>query len=263
MLDQDESQTRIKGVFSSSRTHRKGAGATSSKSENTTYWLGKEVKDGLIQLQSLDMDYQPQGKPFTVPKDEFFQQYQLEPELWYKLVNHRLLRGDSMRNRQQFERAESEYKKVVQVDEDNIRANFGLGLVYLAQDETEKAGYALKKIVELDEAFDEKHKHLFNEFGIALRKKRMFQEALEYYNRSLRLCKDDENILFNMARAYYEMGSVEQAFEFLRRTLELNVDMGEARTLLRHLYQAKLRPSDEDNHVFLQSLLSGNEKPES
>ena len=83
---------------------------------------------------------------------------------------------------------------------DNVRANFGIGLTYLERGESDKAENIFARLIKLDGAYEEEHKHLFNEFGISLRKNKMFSQSLEYYLRALDLTKKDENLYINIAR---------------------------------------------------------------
>ena len=59
----------------------------------------------------------------------------------------------------------------------NVRANFGIGLCYIDRGEREKATEVFERLVKLDAAFEDEHKHLFNEFGISLRKAGMASET--------------------------------------------------------------------------------------
>jgi hypothetical protein len=64
--------------------------------------------------------------------------------------------------------------------------------------------------VGLEAAFAPEHKHLFNEFGISLRKSRMVDQSIEYSTRALALTSTDENLHYNVARAYFEKGDTEK-----------------------------------------------------
>lgn len=75
--------------------------------------------------------------------------------------------------------------------------------------------------MQLDGAFAEEHKHLFNDFGINLRKNKMFAESLEYYLRALTLSKHDENLYINIARVYLEIKDIPHAVEFIGKALAL------------------------------------------
>lgn len=90
-------------------------------------------------------------------------------------------------------------------------------------------------MVTLDAAFTEEHKHLFNEFGINLRKSQLLDQAVEYYSRALEITKDDENLYYNIARAYFERGEKDLCRENLQKALELNPTMEVANQFLEYL----------------------------
>lgn len=104
----------------------------------------------------------------------------------------------------------------------NVRANFGIGLTYLERGDSEKAKNIFQRLINLEGAYSEEHKHLFNEFGINLRKSKMFSQAVEYYNRALNLNKSDENLFINLARVYLEQKQYDSCFEALAAALELS-----------------------------------------
>lgn len=242
-LDDGPKGPRLKGVFS-----RPEPGGKVEKS----YWFVKEIDDATVSMQRLDENMLPTGKQSLSGRDAFMLEFSLEPDLGYKLLTQRVIRGDWYRKQDKNLEAKIEYQQVLRVDEENIRANFGLGLSYLALNQLDKAKYVFENIVGMDESFGEEHKHLFNEFGIALRKKKLFDEALEYYSRSAQLCPTDENIFLNMTRAAFESGNMESAFVNLKKTLEINPGMPEARAFLSYLRKNNLLPEDPKLAAFFR-----------
>ncbi len=235
------SEHRISGIFSRKATVTVGFGTTKRAALSETYWFVKELPDSRFQVQSLDMDFKPQGTPFEINREALFEDYHLEPDLSYRLLSQPLLLGDHYRAAAKHASAEQEYLKIKGIDEDNIRANFGLGLVYLALNKTDKAVYIFDRLVRLEEAFEPRHKHLFNEFGINLRKKGLFDEALKYYFRARELSSDDDHLLLNIARVYYEQNRLPEAEAAARDALVLNPGLAEARRLLARIWDAPSR----------------------
>ncbi|EHJ46483.1 Tetratricopeptide TPR_2 repeat-containing protein [Solidesulfovibrio carbinoliphilus subsp. oakridgensis] len=234
-------ETRISGIFSCKTTIKVGFGTTKQAALSETYWFVKELETGRMQVQSLDMDFKRQGQPFEISREKLFEDYHLEPDLSYRLLSQPLLVGDHYRATNKPANAEQEYHKIRRIDEDNIRANFGLGLVYLALDKTDKATYIFDRLVRLEEAFEPRHKHLFNEFGISLRKKRLFDEAHKYYSRARELSPDDDHLLLNIARVYFEQNRLPEAEAAAREALALNPDLAEARRLLTRIWDGPRR----------------------
>lgn len=229
-------ETRISGIFSCKTTLKVGFGATKQAALSETYWFVKELDSGKFQVQSLDMDFKRQGTPFEISREKLFEDYHLEPDLSYRLLSQPLLVGDHYRATAKNAQAEQEYLKIKCIDEDNIRANFGLGLVYLALNKTDKAVYIFDRLVRLEEAFEPRHKHLFNEFGINLRKKGLFDEALKYYFRARDLSAEDDHLLLNIARVYYEQKRLPEAEKAAREALALNPDLPAAKRLLARIW---------------------------
>ncbi|WP_428560032.1 MAG: tetratricopeptide repeat protein [Solidesulfovibrio sp. DCME] len=236
-----DAENRISGIFSCKATIKVGFGVTKRAALSETFWFVKELESGRFQVQSLDMNFKPQGTPIEISRDKLFEDYHLEPDLSYRLLSQPLLVGDHYRVTAKYANAEKEYLKIKGIDEDNIRANFGLGLVYLAMNKADKAVYIFDRLVGLEETFEPRHKHLFNEFGINLRKKGLFDEALKYYFRARELSQDDDHLLLNIARVYFEQNRLTEAEAAAREALALNPDLAEAKRLLAHIWDAPSR----------------------
>jgi tetratricopeptide (TPR) repeat protein len=135
------------------------------------------------------------------------------------------------------------------VDEENVRANFGLGITYLERGESGKAENIFERLVKLEAAFEPEHKHLFNEFGIKLRKTGMLDQAVEYYTRAMELSNHDEHLFYNLARAYREKKDVAKAVDYLLQSLEINPALDVSIKFLDWLISKKLVPEDKKNAV--------------
>ena len=86
-----------------------------------------------------------------------------------------------------------------------------------------------KKLSQVEAIFEEENKHIFNEFGITLRKTKMYDEALANYMKALEISPQDENLYFNIARLYYDKEDGSKAQEWLDKALNINPDFREAR----------------------------------
>lgn len=235
-------QGRIKGVFSTQKVVKIGTGTTTRKTIQQAYYFATEESDGSIELQPLNRNYIPAGKKSTISKDELLRRFTPEPEFYVTTVQPRmqemdktLERGDEHRKEGEVYSAQFEYGRAMQLDEENVRANFGIGLCYLERGETAKAEDILQRIVKLDAAFQSEHKHLFNEFGIKLRKSGMHDQAINYYTRAADFASQDDHLFYNMARACLEKGDYEQAREHLTKSLELNPELEPAQKLMENL----------------------------
>lgn len=233
------------GVFSECVTHTLGFGGTKRKQSAKTFWLVERTPQETLFIQALNEHMVPVGDKRPLSRDRFLANYCPEPDLFLGLVRPRMrqieeavLRGDKHRAQEEFFSAEMEYSCALQINADEIRANFGLGLTYLARGDTDKACYVFSKLMSLEASYQPEHKHLFNEFGIALRKGRMFKEALLYYSRALELAEDDDHLLYNLARAHFELLDFDESHACVQKALNLNPRLAAAEQLLRILIRA-------------------------
>lgn len=248
--DNHPQHTRIKGVFSTEKLTKVGSGATIRKTKQTMYWYAEEDEHGAIWIQPLNPNYVPSGPKQEIEKDLFLEQYAPEPEFYTTTVypnirklNQTIAKAERHRVNGDSYSAEYEYGNALRVDEENIRANFGLGLTYLDRGDTDKADNIFQRLVKMDAAFEAEHKHLFNDFGINLRKNEMYDQAVEYYQKALELSPNDENLHYNMARAYFAKSDLEKTVAHLKKALLLNKDMEPALKFLLYLKKNNLLPS--------------------
>ena len=238
---------KIKGVFSTQSVAKVGTGTTQRKTIQKTYWSVEEGEGGVVNIQPLNTNYVPSGPKRQIPREDFLAKFNPEPEFYVSTVypkmqelENAVRRGEKHRSRGANYSAEFEFQNATSIDESNVRANFGLGLTYLDRGESTKANDIFERLVKLDAAFEKEHKHLFNDFGINLRKNRMFDQALEYYLRAEELVKNDENLYHNIARVYYEKCRVEKCIDYLKKSLDVNPDMEESRRFWEFLKERGL-----------------------
>ncbi len=256
---------KIKGIFSTQSVVKVGTGSTTRRTIQKTYWHAHELDDGALEIQPLNRNYIPSGPKRKLSKDDFLQKFSPEPEFYVttvfpkmKELNQTIVRGEKHREQGASYSAEFEFSQAVSVDEENVRANFGLGLTYMDRGEKGKANDIFERLVKLDAAFEEEHKHLFNDFGMNLRKNRMFDQAIEYYDRALKLTQQDEHLHCNIARAYYEKGDIRKCVDHLKKAVKLNPSMEETRQFWDYLHRKKY--ITEEYPVPVARTANGNEK---
>lgn len=71
-------------------------------------------------------------------------------------------------------------------------------------------------------ALNENHTHLYNKMGIALRKQKKFDQAIENFLKAMKIKPDDANLHYNLAKAYYVKGDEQMAMEELNKALDLD-----------------------------------------
>jgi tetratricopeptide (TPR) repeat protein len=244
---------KISGVFSTQDIQKVGTGTTTRKSIRKAFWFCVEIDSGeqagSVEVQPLNANYVPSGPKKAIDREKFLNDFAPELEFYQNTVFPRMreitktvARGERHRNNGELYSAEMEFNNALNLDVENIRANFGLGLTYMARGENAKAENILERIVKMEDAFDQEYKHLYNEFGIQLRKGKMTQKAIVYYKRALELSSQDENIYYNIARAYLDNKEPAAALEFLCKALELNPGFVEASQFLLWLRNKNVVP---------------------
>lgn len=235
-------QKPVKGVFSIDSQHRFGIGGFSRVSQRLFFYAEQQGEQGRVALQRLSRNFIPSGTKRFISREQLLTQYQPEPSIYLNKVvpvmrrlEEAVTTADTHRQRQELFAAEFEYKSILRLDEDHVKAAFGLGLTYLERQEKHNADAVFHKIMRIDAAFLPEHKHLYNEFGIQMRKLGMYDEAMRYYSRAYLLCRTDEHLLYNMARTLFEKGRLKSSRVMLGKALRLNAGFPEARAFLAFL----------------------------
>lgn len=231
----------INGVFSIEKTMKIGTGTTARRVNQQVYFFAQQVDDNLIYLQGLNHENVPFGPKTEITKDQLLQDYLPEPSRYKEVmskireIQKAVARGEKFRKRGETFTAEFEFSKALQLDEQNVRANFGIGMCYMQRGEEDKAREVFDRIIQIDAAFEDEHKHLFNEYGIELRKKKMYAEAVDYYQRALELSSDDENLFYNLARAEFESENYKSSLDAVLKCLTLDPDHPEGQKLKAYI----------------------------
>ena len=233
---------RLHCACSKSVVTKTGTGTTTQRHFKKQFYFLQQFGDDEFGMWKVNVNHVPVGAKSTVSLKEVMADYHPEVEYYQnkiapalrKLCKH-IARGDKHRRNQQPFSAEMEYQSALAIDEENVRATFGLGLTYLTFGESDKGQAVFKNLVRLDGAFDPEHKHLFNEFGIQLRKNKLYDEAAQYYQRALDISDEDENLHFNLARSRFETGRWLECLDQLCHTLGVNGQHREGRDFCRYL----------------------------
>jgi tetratricopeptide (TPR) repeat protein len=243
---------RILGVYSYRKSEEIGTGSTQKSHQSVTYWFVRRLDDDRYELQPLNTNHVPSGIVTIVGSGEFAKCYFPETDYYnrytvpaMKTLKAKIERGEENYKNGDLEQAEKEFLKAVMVDDGNASANLGLGSVYCDKGEYNKVKKVLAVILNNDAVFREEQRHSFNTFGIGLRKGGLYNEAITYYRTALKGNPADENLLFNMARAYLDAGDLENAVESAQNALDINPDFVEAQKLLLFL-KKKMAGEDAD-----------------
>jgi len=262
-MTQAEQDVPIRGVFSSQEIRKVGTGTTTRKTVQKIFWF-VEQDGNTLSMQSINMKFIPTGKKRIIEREELLEKYAPEPEFYLQSVYPQMQaiqdgsdRGDTCRKQGKNFSAEFEYETVLALDEGNVRANFGIALTYLARGETDKADNIFGRLVKLDATYEPEHKHLFNEFGMNLRKNAMLVQAIDYYGRALSLSQKDDNLHVNMARALFENSQIGPCIDHLLHAMTINHENVVGRKFLEWLITNKRIPADMLKDV--NDVLAGGE----
>lgn len=144
-------------------------------------------------------------------------------------------------DKEEFHAAAFELGQAIKLDANNLDAHLGKGKAHIGLGEIDKAKETFAKMSAIDSLYDKENKHLFNEYGIELRKGKMYEMAIDNYKKAIEIDADDEALYFNLARAYQESGDLEAAGENLKRALSMKPDFNEAKLLLNALTKASAK----------------------
>ena len=245
----------IRGVFSTQEIRKVGTGTTTRKSVHKSFWFVEQHGDD-IECQPLNTNYVPSGPKRHITMDELIAKFSPEPEFYMNSVYPKmqelqdtLEKGDKHREKDETFAAELEYTRALKIDKENVQANFGIGLTYLERGDTEKAQNIFERLVNLEGAFEAEHKHLFNEFGINLRKNKMLDASVKYYQRALQLSAGDENLHMNLARVFLETKDINSCVNHLLDALKIAPRHESSLKFLGWMIQKNLVPPDRQAEV--------------
>lgn len=228
----------IRCAFSTTSVVKMGVGVNARKHRGKIFWFVEQIDDELFEARRVNAKHVPAGNAEEIPLHRLVNEF--TPQLAYfeekvlpamETLEDILDQGDEYREDGRLYSAEMEYEHARRIEERNVRALFGLGLIFLSRNEVQRTRELLAELVQVKAAFDGKNQFLFNEFGIALRKSRLFAEAMVYYRRGLDFVTDDENLYYNLARAHYEEGEWDGCLEALIMSHRLNPGLEPARDL--------------------------------
>ena len=228
----------VRCVFSSDERIKVGTGTTTRNHVSKLLWFVEELGNKKFSIRKINPHHVPTGEDKViglerllsdyVPEVEYYEEYTL-PAM--ELLEDYLDEGEEHREDGRLYSAEGCFDKALGLDEQNVRALFNLGLIYMEQEDVEKTRGLMRSLLSIKSTFSGKDQHLFNEFGISLRKHGLFNEAVEYYSRALAYAQEDDHLHYNLARANYERGDWEGCVAALLRSRELNPDLEASRDL--------------------------------
>jgi len=230
----------VMGVYSHSSKYEYKVGERGSRYRHGTFWFVRKREEDSYEVRPLNANHVPSGMIKLISKADFIKFY--TPELSYyqdntlpclETLQKKVRLGRRYFNLGQMDKAEMEFCEAVLMQDDSVEGNMGLSDVYAEQQEFSKLRTVLEKLLNIDEVFREEQRHRFNEFGINLRKKELYDDAIRFYNKALEVNELDENLHFNTARAYHAKENYDGCRKHLHRAMEINPSMPEAKSFMK------------------------------
>ncbi len=169
---------------------------------------------------------------------------QSEAEKYYDLGCKYLIR-------EKYGKAIVAFQKALKLNDLFAEAYQGLSEAFKGRGEVDQAQFYLKRAADVYAEFDrmEKVKELFidilkydsaatnpfNSLGVKLRKGGDYMAAIKAYKQALELTPNDENVYYNIGKAYYFMDDYENSLKHLTMALRMNRDFTEAAKLYKEL----------------------------
>ena len=220
----------VLGAYSTRKHTHIGTGSTSHDRVQTIMWLAAQLPTADICIHPLDAADLPTGIVSTISSSDFFQHYVPEADCYDQHIRPGA--------KQLSEWLGATGTPLPQEKPDRETGLFLRAFLSILHGE---AGMAMRAgepdMIRLlvHQAVD---MHFFDHFqiGISLaavrqRKERNYPLAIDFYSRALEI-KEDDHLLFNIARTYYEMKNIDAAKECLAKALALNPELAVARQFL-------------------------------
>lgn len=235
------SYPHVLGVYSLAKEAAVGTGGTSGQYDQVTYWFARRLNDDDYQVQPLNAYHVPSGVCTTLSLSEFSTQYVPEPRYYethtqpaLKSLDAKITKGEEEFSKGNLDEAERAFLKALMIDDENVPANLGVGAVYTEKKEFDKLKKVLRILLNKDETFAVEQRQRFNTLGMSLRKQGLHDEALGYYLKALEGSQDDENLHFNVARTYFDMGNQAKTLDHLSKCLAINPGLDVAKKFMRY-----------------------------
>ena len=233
---------QILGVYSERKAEEIGTGATRGVHEQLIYWFARRLDDDNFELQPLNTNHLPSGVKKIVSKGVFIKGFAPENKYYeqhtvaaLKSLKAKVDKGEELFCKGELQKAEQEFLKALMLDDQNAKANLGLGSVYCENKNFKNLKKVLDVLLGNDATFQEEQRHQFNTFGISLRKSGLLEEAVKFYRAALDFNPQDENLHFNLARALFESKDLRLSLNHLEEALNLNPEMEEAAKLRNYV----------------------------
>jgi tetratricopeptide (TPR) repeat protein len=228
-----------------------GFGCTQKVVVIKNYYQMIDKDEDHIECQLLNSFDEPMGFNVVIEREKL-KEYTYCPDYFENkktgkeiMMEHHIEKGDKHFAEKEYYSAEHEYDRALALDDDNLRANLGKGNTLFARGERKKGEKVFAKLSNIEALYDQENKHIFNEFGIELRRKGMLNEAITNYGKAINIDPDDWVLYYNLAKAYYEKGDLIEATNQLKTALTINPGFREAKDFLESIEETLVMASQQ------------------
>ncbi|MFP5223173.1 MAG: tetratricopeptide repeat protein [Acidobacteriota bacterium] len=231
----------VLGVFSHRKQISVGSGVTRTGHQKLTYWFVRQISDDTFDIQPLNIYHVPSGMREFIKSDLFLAEYTPDPNYYnvntvpaLRSLYEKITKGEEHLSEGNLDAAEKEFLKALMIDDLNIEANYGLGTVYTEKNDFDKLARTLKVLMGQGDAFSTEHKERLNSFGVRLRRNGHLEQATAFLEKAHEVNPQDDHIMFNLARVYFDKKEFQKCRATLTQALEVNPAFPEARKFLRY-----------------------------
>lgn len=216
---------------------------TSKAVVSEIYWKCLVGPEGQITMHMLDNEGNLTGHQETIGRAVFNNRFQHQPG-WQEMMQPAkaasadlkpiLSLADHHYECGEYNSAEYEYTRALNKDPECQHARFGLGRVYLARGDQQRAKDMFSQLTDSGTATQAEHTHMRNDIAIELRKAGLVKEAVEQYRQALEVTNDDEHLWFNLGRILGDNGQGALAVRLMEKAIQINPEFSEARLYLKN-----------------------------
>jgi len=232
----------VLGVYSLRKTSELGSGATTTDRENVTYWYARQLSDSACEVQPLAAGGMPSGMLKRITLPDFIKSYSPEPFYYSEHpvpeldgLAEKLLGSEDGEALSRLDAGERKALGSLLVDPFDIADPSRPDHEEKTAAVLAKARAILKALLSRCETARFENRSRFSGFGVRLRKDGHYDESISYFTKALDIEKNDENVYFNMARVYYDMGDMAGCRGALEQALSINPEFPEAGQFARFI----------------------------
>lgn len=241
----------VLGVYSLKKVVEIGSGTTTVDHKNITYWYLRQMGDDAFERQPLGPDALPSGLTQKCSLRELIGSFTPEP-LYYRdnpvpdmdaLAENLLADPEDETALDRLDDGQWDVLKALLVDPVEIPLRFDPDYMDKCRAVLGRGRAALSTLLCRGQAARFTQLTRLNGFGVRLRKDGRLEESISYFAKALDMDRNDEHLLFNMARVYYDKGDFEQCRKALQEALTLNPEFPEAGMFARFMARKTFSPA--------------------